>query len=126
MTLSGLLKHLARVEDDYFSQRLFQRAPHASLDEHGWEWDWTSAAEDSPEQLYRMWREAVDRSRADVAEALTGGGLDRLADQRWPDGRAPSLRRMFADMIEEYGRHVGHADLIRESIDGVVGEDPPR
>jgi hypothetical protein len=35
------------------------------------------------------------------------------------------LRRTFVDLIEEYARHVGHADLIRESIDGVVGEDPP-
>jgi len=45
---------------------------------------------------------------------------------RWPDGRGPSLRRILIDMIEEYARHVGHADLIRESVDGLVGEDPPR
>jgi hypothetical protein len=37
----------------------------------------------------------------------------------------PSLRRILIDLIEEYARHVGHADLIRESIDGLVGEDPP-
>jgi hypothetical protein len=36
-----------------------------------------------------------------------------------------TLRRLIVDMIEEYGRHTGHADLIRESIDGRVGEDPP-
>ncbi len=40
------------------------------------------------------------------------------------DGRAPSLRRLLI-AIEEYARHVGHADLIRESVDGLVGEDPP-
>jgi len=45
---------------------------------------------------------------------------------RWPDGRGPSLRRILIDMIEEYARHVGHADLIREWVDGLVGEDPPR
>ncbi len=44
----------------------------------------------------------------------------------WPDGSAPSLRRLLIDMVEEYARHVGHADLLRESIDGLVGEDPPR
>jgi hypothetical protein len=38
----------------------------------------------------------------------------------------PSLRRVLIDLIEEYARHVGHADLNRESIDGLVGEDPPR
>lgn len=46
--------------------------------------------------------------------------------QAWPDGRTPTLRRIMIDMIEEYARHVGHADLIRESVDGLTGEDPPR
>ena len=59
-----------------------------------------------------------------VAEAIAGGGLDRPACYTWPDGRTPSLRRLLIDMIEEYARHVGHADLIRESVDGLVGEDP--
>lgn len=36
-----------------------------------------------------------------------------------------ALRRLLVDMIEEYARHVGHADLIRETVDGLVGEDPP-
>ncbi|WP_309140440.1 DUF664 domain-containing protein [Streptomyces sp. PKU-EA00015] len=38
---------------------------------------------------------------------------------------SPSLRRILIDLIEEYARHVGHADLIRESVDGLTGEDPP-
>jgi len=59
-----------------------------------------------------------------VAEAIADGGLDRLAAYTWPDGRTPSLRRLLVDMVEEYARHVGHADLIRESVDGLVGEDP--
>jgi hypothetical protein len=88
------------------------------------DWEWRTAADDSPEELYAMWADAVERSRAAVAEALTDGGLDR-STQPWPDGRAPSLRRMLVDLIEEYARHVGHADLIRESVDGRVGEDPP-
>ena len=41
------------------------------------------------------------------------------------EGDHANVRRMVLDMIEEYGRHVGHADLIRESVDGLVGEDPP-
>jgi hypothetical protein len=45
----------------------------------------------------------------------------------WPaQGESPSLRRILIDMNEEYARHVGHADLIRESVDGLTGEDPPR
>jgi hypothetical protein len=42
-----------------------------------------------------------------------------------PDGRHATLRRLVCDLIEEYGSHTGHADLIREAIDGRVGEDPP-
>ena len=57
---------------------------------------------------------------------LAEGGLEQLARRTWPDGRAPSLRRILIDLIEEYARHVGHADLIRESVDGLTGEDPPR
>jgi Protein of unknown function (DUF664) len=52
---------------------------------------------------------------------------DADPDWEWhsgPDGRTPSLRRLPMDMIEEYGRHPGDTDLIRESVDGLVGEDP--
>ena len=42
------------------------------------------------------------------------------------DGRAPSIRRTIVDIIEEYARHTGHADLLREAVDGLCGEDPPR
>jgi Protein of unknown function (DUF664) len=128
MTLGGLLKHLAAVEDDTFSVKLHGRDPHPPWDTVDWaadpDWEWHSAAEDGPEQLVSLWQEAVGRSRTLVAEAIANGGLDRLAFFTWPDGRTPSLRRLLIDMIEEYARHVGHADLIRESVDGLVGEDP--
>ena len=62
------------------------------------------------------------RSRIVVAEALADGGLGQRGN---PDFGSPSLRRLVIDLIEEYARHVGHADLIRESVDGLVGEDPP-
>jgi Protein of unknown function (DUF664) len=128
MTLGGLLKHLALVEDDMFSVKLYGRDRCPPFDAVDWdadpEWEWRTAAEDSPEQLMSLWQETVDRSRALVAGALADGGLDRPASFSWPDGRTPSLRRLIMDMIEEYARHVGHADLIRESVDGLVGEDP--
>lgn len=60
-----------------------------------------------------------------LTPALTSGGLDQPVDLDWPDGQRPSLRRMLCDLIEEYGRHTGHADLLREAVDGRVGEDPP-
>jgi hypothetical protein len=130
ITLGGLLKHLALVEADYFSRRLLGRSPGTPWDTVDWDadpdWEWHSAAEDSPEQLYALWEDTVARSRSQLAEALADGGLDQLCRFTRPDGRTPSLRRILIDLIEEYARHVGHADLIRESVDGLTGEDPPR
>ena len=85
------------------------------------DWEWHSAAEDTPEQLLTLWQDTVASSRTLVADALADGGLDQLARRTWPDGRAPSLRWILVHMIEEYARHNGHADLIRELADGAVG-----
>jgi hypothetical protein len=130
MTLGGLLKHLALVEDEYFSRRLAGRELGHPWDTVDWEadpdWEWHSAAEDTPEELVTLWQDAVARSRSMVSEALAVGGLEQPARRILPDGRTPSLRRYLVDIIEEYARHVGHADLLRESVDGLVGEDPPR
>jgi len=72
-----------------------------------------------------LWRAAVTRSRAVVDRALATGGMGSVGSYRTPDGGPVSLRRFVADLVEEYARHVGHADMIREAIDGQVGEDPP-
>lgn len=67
----------------------------------------------------------VARSEAAFDEALADRGFDRLlAVSDWSE--KPNLHRMLMDLIEEYARHTGHADLIRESIDGLVGEDAPQ
>ena len=130
ITLGGLLKHLALVEDDYFTRRLLGRDIGAPWNTVDWDadpdWEWRTAAEDTPEQLMTLWRDAVVRSRSAVSEALADGGMDHLATGiSNSHGEAPSLRRIVIDLIEEYARHVGHADLIREAVDGLVGEDPP-
>jgi uncharacterized damage-inducible protein DinB len=126
MTLGGLLKHLAYVESDWFSRSLYGRDRQPPWDTVDWkadpDWDWHSAADDTPEQLFMLWQDAVARSRSLVTEALAEGGLERLALRTWPDGRAPSLRWILCHMIEEYARHNGHADLLRESVDGATGE----
>ena len=68
-------------------------------------------------------RDAVPKRLTPLQEALAGGGgLDQLARRKQPDGNAPSLRWILTHMIEEYARHNGHADLLRESIDGETGE----
>jgi uncharacterized protein DUF664 len=129
VTLGGLLKHLALVEDYKFCRVLLGRDLGPPWDAADWDadpdWEWHSAADDTPDQLMALWQAAVARSRSALAEALDDGGLNRLAHYPGPADETPSLRRIIIDLIEEYARHVGHADLIRESVDGLVGEDPP-
>jgi hypothetical protein len=129
MTLGGLLKHLALVEHHTFGTKLLGQPLPSPFDVVDFEadpnWEFESAAHDSPEALMTLWTTAVDESRRTVAAALAAGGLDTPAVVSWPDGRSPSLRRLIVDMVEEYARHTGHADLIRESVDGRTGEDAP-
>jgi uncharacterized damage-inducible protein DinB len=124
VSLAGLLKHLAWVEELYFQGRLAGRpalAPFDQLDpELDWEdWAWSTATDDTPDVLRALWVETVHRSRDALAEALSRGGLGQTTH----DGM--SLRRLLADLIEEYARHTGHADLLREDVDGATGEGPP-
>jgi uncharacterized damage-inducible protein DinB len=126
MTLGGIMKHLAWVEDHWFSFFLHdaeRSEPWRSVD---WSadsnWEWNSAAHDEPDELRRLWLASVDASRARVAEALARGGMDQLSRRTWDSGESPSLRWILVHMIEEYARHNGHADLIREAIDGSTGE----
>jgi uncharacterized damage-inducible protein DinB len=126
MTLGGMLKHLALVEDGWFSRSLYgneYQPPWNAIDfKKDPDWDWDSAASDTPEELRALWQSSVERSRALVARALPNGGLDQLAKRSWSDGTYPSLRWIVVHMIEEYARHNGHADLLREAIDGQTGE----
>jgi uncharacterized damage-inducible protein DinB len=129
LTLGALLKHLAAVEDYIFTTKLTGEKLGAPWEVNGWDdnddWEFDSAAADSPEQLYALWDGAVERSRARLDKALSEGGLDQFVHASDGDGHHASLRRLVCDLIEEYGRHTGHADLLREAVDGRVGEDPP-
>lgn len=126
MTLGGLLKHLAFVEDHWFHRAFADQPATPPWDTVDWskdrDWDWSSAADDSPDDLWAAWRSAVERSRRHVGEALGDGGLDALARQDVFDGDPPNLRWIVLHMIEEYARHNGHADLLREAVDGSTGE----
>jgi hypothetical protein len=126
LTLGGLLKHLAVVEDYTFTWKLSGRPPEGPWpSDQPDDWPITSAADDTPDQLYAYWDEAVERSRAKLASALAAGGVDQVVHVADGEGNHASLRRLVFDMVEEYGRHTGHADLLREAVDGRVGEDPP-
>jgi uncharacterized damage-inducible protein DinB len=127
MTLGGLVKHLALVEDNWFSVVLKGRQDAAPWDAIDWDddpdWEWRTGATDGPEALMSLYEETVDRVRRITDETIAAEGLDALSVKTSRRGEgAFSLRWILLHMIEEYARHNGHADLLRESIDGQVGE----
>ena len=123
LTLGGLLHHLALVEESWMEVRflgLSERAPWVGVD---WDadpdWEFRTAAQLEPEQLQGRYRQACQRSRDVVSSAA---GLDQLSARALRDGRHFALRWVLLHLIEETARHAGHADFLREAIDGTVGE----
>jgi uncharacterized damage-inducible protein DinB len=127
MTLGGLVKHLTLVEDDWFSVVLEGNPADEPWDTVDWkndpDWEWRTGATHGPEALMTAYDKTIARVDANIAAALARSGLDTLSvkEKRHAEG-AFSLRWMLLHMIEEYARHNGHADFLRESIDGQVGE----
>jgi hypothetical protein len=120
MTIGGLVKHMALVENNWFVRNWSGADPGEPWTSVDWDadpdWDFHSAADDQPEQLLALYTDAIERSRA----AIEGcPDLSTTAESR---GRVISLRWMLVHMIEEYARHCGHADLLRQSIDGATGD----
>ncbi|MCC6375906.1 MAG: DinB family protein [Microbacteriaceae bacterium] len=126
LTLGGLLKHMAYVEETWFSVRLLGHDPSEPWSSVDWQsdpdWDFNSAVEDGPEYLRELFKEKIELARKSASTTLSTGGLETVTAKPRRDGQHPSLRWIFVHMIEEYARHCGHADLIRESIDGSVGD----
>jgi Protein of unknown function (DUF664) len=129
LTVGGLLNHLAAQEDYASAVKIAGREMPAVWDDNDWDsdddWEFTSAAGRSPEELYGAYDAAVDRSRAVIGAAIDDRGLDGGSGVTLDDGTRVSVRRVLFDLLEEYGRHTGHLDLLREAVDGRVGEDPP-
>ncbi len=123
LTLAGLLYHLALVEEDWMEVRfagLPEREPWGGVD---WDtdpnWEFRTACDLQPEQLRRRYNDACERSRRVEAKAT---GLDQLSTRPLRNGQHFSLRWVLLHLIEETARHAGHADFLREAIDGSVGE----
>lgn len=124
LTLVGLLKHLALVEDDWIQVRFLGRAeaelePWASAPwDDDRDWEFHSAKNDDPDELRDLYRAACDRSR----HALAAADLADLSAGTTREGQHWNLRWILTHLIEETARHNGHADLLREAVDGTVGE----
>ena len=122
LTLAGLLYHLAFVEEDWFEVD-FLGLPRRQE----WQVDWAAdrdyefrvALGMNPDELRQRYRDACDRSRQITAAARD---LDQLSASTAIGGKPFTLRWMLLHLIEETARHAGHADLLREAIDGTVGE----
>jgi uncharacterized damage-inducible protein DinB len=118
LTLLGLVRHLAEVERAWFRIRLNGERELSRV----WSRDDFMAAFDvsgaQPAEAFEKWRAEVERARE----------IERAVDSLESTFRHPrtkvdlSLRWLMLHMIEEYARHNGHADLLREAIDGTVGE----
>jgi len=128
MTLGGMMKHLAVVESSWFSEVFEGGELMPPFDTAPWDddrdWEWHTAAQDTPEELRALFDAAVAGADQVIAGALASDpGLDGLSQRASRDtDELFSLRWILHHMIEEYARHNGHADLIRESIDGQTGE----
>lgn len=123
LTLAGLVYHLAVVEESWFSRTFAGNEigePWASVD---WktspDWEFDVAPDLDPEEVLDAYRRACVQANEVIAAA---GSLDDLAARKSREGESISLRWILVHMIEETARHAGHADLIRESIDGEVGD----
>lgn len=111
MTLGGLVKHLAGVEERMMARAVTGKRPAPPWDsiEPGEDpdFEWRTAADDSPEYLYALWRDAVDRSKVAPAAALADGGLDQPAAITFGSGPPPNLRRMLVDLATSRSRRRG-------------------
>lgn len=126
LTIGGIIKHLASCET-WWARGCFAGLDVEQLDEPwrtGWQqtegdWEWEADQDDAADLLVWFDR-AIATAEATYAEA---GSLDDVSERPW--GSEPtrvSLRWILVHLIEEYARHLGHLDLLREAIDGATGD----
>jgi hypothetical protein len=123
LTLAGILYHLALNEEAWFEVDFLGRGHREDFDGIDWaadpNYEFRTALDKEPEWLRGRYRDACDRARQVTAAA---GGLDDQSASERVGGKPFTLRWVMLHMIEETARHAGHADLLREAVDGTVGE----
>ena len=120
MSLLGLVRHMADVERNWFRRVMAGAdAPPLYWSDDVADADWAGAVADPAvvADAWRAWREEVA-----FAEKFVDGSPDLGVEGTMADGSRLELREVIVHMIEEYARHAGHADLLRERIDGRVGQ----
>jgi hypothetical protein len=120
MSLLGLIRHMADVERSWFRRVMAgEAAPRRFSSPENPEGAWTGAVGDPAvvAEAWAAWEAEVANSEQFVVDASDLNTLGRQSD-----GKVIQLREILVHMIEEYARHCGHADLIRERVDGRVGQ----
>ena len=117
LSLLGLVRHMGEVERSWFRRVLSgEQAPPRYYSDENRDGDFDDVADAGVAEAFGYWRDecAYARERVAAAPSLDVTGTGR-------QGEGYSLRWIMVHMIEEYARHNGHADLLRERIDGTVG-----
>lgn len=126
MSLLGLVRHLAEVERGTFRVLMAgEEAPRLYCSPTNRDGDFDDAVGDPDvvAEAWASWRAEVDFAEQFVADATDlDVTADDLDNQHGSGGNPTSLREMLVGMIQEYARHMGHADLLRECIDGRIGQ----
>jgi uncharacterized damage-inducible protein DinB len=121
MSLLGLIRHLAGVEHHWFHRTLqgHRDAPRLYWSPENNDLDFDDADGDPAvvDDAFAVWRAQIA-----AADQWLDGATDLGAMVRMPNGEQASVRDILVHMIEEYARHCGHADLLRECIDGRTGQ----
>ena len=126
LTLGGLVRHATLNEDHWFGVILLDHPRSEPWASAPWDddpdWEFHTAADHTPGELLADYAAACERARANVAEAAAAGGPDFVSRRAGRRGDRFSLRWILLHMLEETARHNGHADLLREAVDGETGE----
>ncbi|MGH3395674.1 MAG: DinB family protein [Streptosporangiaceae bacterium] len=118
LSLLGLVRHMAEVERGWFGRRVGRAdLPGLYCTDARPDADFDDVAEADAAEAFESWRRECDRARANMAAVPS---LDDTFEGY--EGLSYSLRWIVSHMVEEYARHNGHADLLRERIDGARGD----
>ncbi len=118
LTLLGLVRHLTEVERGWLLPFLGEPVPELYCTEADPDGDFRGVPHADPEADLARYGQTVDL----LSDRLRRHRLDEVEDGVGSDGTSYNLRWILTHLIEEYARHNGHADLLREAIDGVTGE----
>ncbi|APX34660.1 hypothetical protein BH708_05415 [Brachybacterium sp. P6-10-X1] len=126
VTVAGTIVHLAKVEESWTASAAGRPPGPPTTGPEPWTAygaEWSAANSVPPERIYDLWYGTILRCREEWSRLAAGDGLDVLDDS--DAGYVVSRRRRLVDILEENLLHTGQLSIIREAIDGLVGNDPP-